>query len=304
MAETSETFCGPTSVFYYTASQQLSKIIYIFACILNVVISLSSVLGNIVILLALRKCQSLHLPSKALFFSLALTDLVVGLVVLPLFITYHLTIILEMPTYFCAVAVSYERTAAFIATASLFTIVVIAIDRFLAFRLHFRYRVIVTIRRIVSTLVFGWILSGLWAASWFWSARINRLLGAVGLFSSFLIVILCYVGIHYGLHRHIAPIRQQPITSETDNFHRLRYRKTVANMMWICGLFLICYIPFLSSMLALLVTGFTKHTRCAMQFSAIVIYVNSSLNPVLYCWRIKELKNKVIAYHKAVCFNN
>lgn len=295
MEETSGSFCGPSSVFYYTASQQLSNIIYIFACIFNVVTSLSSVLGNIVILIALRKCQTLHLPSKALFFSLALTDLIVGLVVLPLFITYHLTIILEMPMYYCAVAVSYERAAAFIATASLFTIVVIAIDRFLAFRLHLRYRVIVTLQRIVSTLVLGWILSGVWAASWFWSARMNRLLGAVGLFSSFLIVLLCYVGIHYGLHRRIAPIRPQPIASEPDNFHRRRYRKTVVNMMWICGLFLICYVPFLSSMLALLVTGFTKYTRCAMQFSAIVIYVNSSLNPVLYCWRIKELKEKVRA---------
>jgi len=49
------------------------------------------------ILLALRECQSLHSPSKALLCSLALTDLFVGVVVLPLFTAYYLKIILEIP---------------------------------------------------------------------------------------------------------------------------------------------------------------------------------------------------------------
>jgi len=49
------------------------------------------------ILLALRECQSLHSPSKALLCSLAPTDLFVGVVVLPLFTAYYLKIILEIP---------------------------------------------------------------------------------------------------------------------------------------------------------------------------------------------------------------
>ncbi len=59
------------------------------------------------ILFALRKCQSLHSSSKALLCSLALTDLIVGLVVLPLFITNYLMIILEMPKYNSTIDIIY-----------------------------------------------------------------------------------------------------------------------------------------------------------------------------------------------------
>ena len=105
--ESISSFCGPSSTSYYNATQHFSKAFYVFACGINTIISISSTLGNILVLSAIRKCQSLHSPSKALLFSLAMTDLFVGIVVLPLFIAYHLTIILEMLNYYCVIAVSY-----------------------------------------------------------------------------------------------------------------------------------------------------------------------------------------------------
>ena len=165
------------------------------ACVITVLISVSSVLGNTLILSALRQCQSLHSPSKALLCSLALTDLVVGLVVLPLYFAYYLTIILEMPTYFCSIGVSYGRTASFIAAASLFTTVTIAAERFLAFQLRLRYRVIVTFKRVVFILVLEWIGAALWACSWFFSESVSVLIGAVILLTCCLLVPLCYLSI-------------------------------------------------------------------------------------------------------------
>ena len=90
-------------------NKQFSKPIYIFACVVNGMNAVLTALGNTVILFALPKCHSLHSPSKALLFGLALADLFVRLVVLLLFTAYYLTIILEIPTYFCAIAVTYGR---------------------------------------------------------------------------------------------------------------------------------------------------------------------------------------------------
>ena len=160
MEEKSGVFCGPTSTYYYHVAQQFPKTIYIFACVINVLASVSSTLGNIMILFALRKCQSLHSPSKALLCGLTLTDLVVGSCVLPLFTAYYLTIILEMPTYYCAIAITYGRISSFVGSASLATIATIALDRFLAFYLRFlRYKVIVKFGRVVCILVLEWILA-------------------------------------------------------------------------------------------------------------------------------------------------
>ena len=106
MAGAFESFCGPSSTHYYPVAQQFSKSINIFACVIIALSSVTATIGNTMILFALRKCLYLHSPSKALLCNLVLTDLVVGLVVLTLFTTYSLTIILEMPTFYCAIAVT------------------------------------------------------------------------------------------------------------------------------------------------------------------------------------------------------
>ena len=153
MAWTTSLFCGPTSYHVYPASQQFSKPIDIFARVVNGMNAVLTALGNTMILFALRKSHSLQSPSKALLFGLALTDLVVGLVVLPLFTAYCLAIFLETPTYFCAIAVTYGRISTFNGSVALATIATIAIDRYLAFRLRLRYRELVTLDRVICVLV-------------------------------------------------------------------------------------------------------------------------------------------------------
>ena len=256
------------------------------------------------ILFALRKCQSLHPPSKALLCSLALTDLFVGLVVLPLFTAYYLMIILEMPSYFCAVAITYGRTTDFLGAVSLQTITIIAVDRYLAFRLRLRYREIVKLRRVFFFLVIEWILAGFWTGSWFWDRRINLFSGVIALFLYCLITSLCYLSIHRGLRRHLAQIHHEQTSSsssESTDFNLSQYRKTVNNMLWIYGLLFACYLPHLAAMLGMLAMGLNSSTRFTLHLSAIAAYLNSSLNPILYCWRIKELKEKVKSALCALC---
>ena len=54
-----------------------------FLSVLNIFLSISAALGNILILVALRKETSLHPPSKLLYRNLAITDLCVGIIVEP-----------------------------------------------------------------------------------------------------------------------------------------------------------------------------------------------------------------------------
>ena len=296
MERTSETFCNSTSTHYYLAALQFPKSIYIFGCVVSVMVSVSSTFGNIVILFGLRKCQSIHPPSKALLCSLALTDLFVGLVVLPLFTAYYLMIILEMPRYYCVIAVTYGRTSSFIGAVSLQTIATIAVDRYLAFHLRLRYRELMTLRRVVCILFAEWIIAASWTGMWFWNFQINMISGTIGLTSCCLITPLCYLKIHRGLRRHVAQTHQQRDHNEPAiNFNVVQYKKTVNNMLWISGVLLLCYLPYLSSLVAIFAVGLNNSTRFALHFCAILLFCNSSLNPILYCWKIKELREKVVA---------
>ena len=64
----------------------------IYLAVVNVILSLTAILGNFLILVALRKESSLHPPSKLLYRCLTTTDLLVGLVSQPLYIIYWISI--------------------------------------------------------------------------------------------------------------------------------------------------------------------------------------------------------------------
>ena len=64
----------------------------IYLAVVNVILSLTAILGNFLILVALRKESSLHPPSELLYRCLATTDLLVGLVSQPLQVIYWISI--------------------------------------------------------------------------------------------------------------------------------------------------------------------------------------------------------------------
>lgn len=181
-------FCSYTSPHYYPAALRFPKAVYIVACVLRTITLLALIVGNFLILLALRKCQSLHSPSKVLLCSLALTELFVGVVVLPLFVVYYTMIILEKPRYYCTVAITYARISTFIGAVSLEN----TIDRYLALRLRLRYRQVVKFGRVVFILVLEWIIAAIFAGSWFLNVSINLLSGTIAMHIICLIISFSY----------------------------------------------------------------------------------------------------------------
>ena len=68
---------------------------FIVILALNGFVAITAFLGNTLILVALHKESSLHAPSKLLFRNLATTDLCVGIIAKPLFVTYLISIMKE-----------------------------------------------------------------------------------------------------------------------------------------------------------------------------------------------------------------
>ena len=77
-----------------------------FLLTLNIPLSITAFLGNVLIIVALQKVSSIHPPSKLLLGCLASTDLCVGLITQPLYVAikmspeyakrcHHLTILFE-----------------------------------------------------------------------------------------------------------------------------------------------------------------------------------------------------------------
>ena len=130
----------------------------IFLSVVNTFLALTAFLGNTLILLALQKETSLHPPSKLLYRCLAMTDLSVGVLLQPLFITYWMSVVNERWDICHYADFLSSLTAYFLCSVSLITMSAISVDRLLALLLGLRYRQAVTLKRACITVIviFEW----------------------------------------------------------------------------------------------------------------------------------------------------
>ena len=120
---------------------------------LNFLFSITASLGNILILIALRKVTSIHPPTKLLFQCLAITDLGVGLISQPLMATLILLVdnidikILNImfSHLFSSLSLTFCGVSVFASTA-------LSVDRLLALLLGLGYRHVVTLKRVRAVL--------------------------------------------------------------------------------------------------------------------------------------------------------
>jgi len=72
-----------------------------------------------------------------------------------------------------------------------------------------------------------------------------------------------------------------------------RYKKTVINALWVHLNITICYLPFAVVMTLSAFQGLSPSLFLAEFVAVNLINLNSSLNPILYCWKIKEVRKAV-----------
>lgn len=283
-----------TSKLDQTTTPWLAGIV-VFLATLNIFLSITASFGNILILIALHKVTSLYPPSKLLFRCLAVTDLCVGLISHPLHSTYLLSYIKEMNFNIIRLISGVNSALSVtLCAVSLVTSTAISLDRLLALSLGMRYRQIVTLRRIRAITVCSWMISVLMGSMYFWSQRILWI-------AAFFFVIVClvtsifsYTKINLKLRQHQVQVQVhqgQPNGGGTP-LDIARYKKTVSSILWVQLTLIVCYVP--SCIVALLrINGKEYWSRMAWLFTVTLIYMNASLNPILYCWKIIEVRQGV-----------
>ena len=145
----------------------------------NIFLSITTFLGNSLILFALHKESSLHPPSKLLYRCLSTTDLLVGLVDQPLHVICWMSVVLTEAWSLC----HYAGEAAYITGValcgvSLLTMTAISVDRLLALLLGLRYKDIVTLKRIYIIVATVWVLCFVGSLSTILYQRITSFYGA------------------------------------------------------------------------------------------------------------------------------
>ena len=71
------------------------------------------------------------------------------------------------------------------------------------------------------------------------------------------------------------------------------FKRSAVTMLYIMVLFLACYIPFLSTLVVRTHQGRSLRLNIIYNFTAAIVYINSSLNPFIYCFRSKDIRTAV-----------
>jgi hypothetical protein len=120
----------------------------------------------------------------------------------------------------------------------------------------------------------------------------------------FIIALISYTKIYRAIIRHQQQIHDQTwaVAVGGNNNAKIlewaRFKKRTFSMMCIYSVFLISYLPFLCSAILLEIMQDKVLLLSVKRFSATLILFNSLLNPLLICWKMREIRN---AMKQVVC---
>ena len=282
---------------------RVSEVAYLFStyianCVFNSFLSYTAIMLNIVTIHVIRKTSSLPKTLKTLLLSLAVSDVGVGFLVQP-FYTSILINWLQQSSPGYNTRKAFYFIGNLFSTASFFGVVAVSVDRFSAIHLHLRYQELVTYKRVDTFVISIWVISISASFSIFWVSRntvfsfVVVIIGIVGVFLTTMI----YISIYLTVRRHksqiqVLQVQPQAQTGEISNFTSII--NSIVGIFYVYLTFLICYLRCIISLAAFKTNGPNVTLKKFFLFSVTLLYLNSSLNPVIYCWKMIHVRRAVM----------
>ncbi|KAG8451473.1 hypothetical protein GDO86_003613 [Hymenochirus boettgeri] len=266
------------------------------------------ILENCVVLCMIWR--SFHLrkkPSYLFLSSLALADLLASLVFSYSFLDFHVFSKVSSQNIFLFKLSGV--TASF--TASLGSLLLMAFDRYISIHKPSAYKAKVTRKRAILALTVMWFITLFisylplmgWNCCQLQSScselfpLINNSYLASWIFLVVILLILIiysYSHILWKAHKHAVYMERRQIQSERGQAKMrldIMLAKTLALVLTVL---VICWSPALILMIHSLLSSLNKRIKTAFAFCCTLCLVNSMVNPMIYAWRSRELRCKLI----------
>ena len=94
-------------------------------------------------------------------------------------------------------------------------------------------------------------------------------------------------------------IQQVAQVNEVANFANLI--KSAVGIFYVYLVFLLCYLPYLISLVVTEIKGSGIVLKRFSLLGFTLAYLNSSLNPVIYCWKMRHIRQAVINVLRNMC---
>ncbi|XP_034556065.1 trace amine-associated receptor 1-like [Notolabrus celidotus] len=281
--------CYDIHDFDYILSNTPSVIcvlLYVFLFLLSVV----TVCGNLLVIISILYFTQLHSPTNFLILSLAVADILVGIIVFPLSMAFSLSSCLYHEDLFCKIRNSFDVT---LSTCSILNLCCISIDRYYAVCQPLTYKTKITHRIAVLMILVSWggsalfgigfLLSGLSETCevCFIDALMANIIGAIFSFYFPVIIMLCiYLKIFLVAQKQARRIMNT--THKSGATVRKLEKKATKTLAIVLGVFLLCWTPFF-----LCITFPSLSSSAPVPLFETLIWLalsNSMLNPFIYAF--------------------
>ncbi|KAE8623099.1 hypothetical protein XENTR_v10005491 [Xenopus tropicalis] len=273
-------------------------------------IGATAVLGNTLVIWAVRLNPALQDATFYFVVSLAIADFAVGVLVMPLAIILNMEI--QMHFHVCLFVCC---SIIILTNASILSLLAISIDRYLRIRIPIRYRSVVRKKRIFICILFSWILSALGALLpvFGWNHRSNLEENErdylrcefIKVMSLDFLVYFCFFGwvviplfLMVGLYTQIFYLIQKnrrhniSIHQGKQNYYSKEHR-TASSLALVMFLFALCWLPI---SIVNCISYFYPSVAENSTFQPVVLltillsHANSAMNPIVYAFKIRKFK--------------
>lgn len=266
--------------------------------IFNGCLCYTTIMLNIVTIYALRNTSTLSSTLKTLLLNLAVADLGIGFLGQPLEVVY-LTELLRWNRSSPATDRASAVVLSVFYLSSLCSIMAISADRFIAIQMPLRYEDLVTRRRVAAVVITIWLFSALISPCSVFLLTTNTTFAFLVIVESifFLAATLLHYQIYLTIRRHKEQIQSQmqQLAENNDLANSTRITKSANSTFCIYLLFWVCYLPHLFVSIARRIHGNESVTINVLYvFSETLVLLNSSLNPVIYCWKMRQIRQTIL----------
>ena len=173
-------------------------------------------------------------------------------------------------------------------------------------RLYLRYKELVTHKRVAAVVLSIWVFSAILSLIRLWiPVNIIYIVFGILLFVCALTVALLSFKTYSTARGQINQIQEMELTvqqvaqnGQMANVERLR--KFAIAAIYVCVVFMVCYLPDLCMLWV--IANNSEPVNIAIQcYTLTLLFLNSSLNPLLFCWKMRHIRHTVVNILRNAC---
>ena len=192
--------------------------------------------------------------------------------------------------FHCLTSVAVSVFGSVLISVSFGTVVSVRIERYIALCLHLGYGDVVKVKRARNFLITLWLIGGTLPFIWVWLTPKYR----SHFFSTRILLCLVISSVAYiKIYRIIRYHRRQIISTEMNarKHKKMAQRKrNTFNMFVVHCVLVLCYLPYSICLLVVKSYGYTNYSWIGINFALTVVNINSSVNPFIYCYRMRQIR--------------